>query len=357
MNSYYHVIAVSSDEEHLNRFGKAEQLETFALQLTRKITPFQDVLAVFKLYLFLKKEKPFIIHSHTPKAGIVAMLAGKLAGIPHRLHTVAGLPLLEAKGIKRIILNQVEKLTYLCATKVYPNSNELLKIILTNKFLPNKKAKVLGNGSSNGINTAFFNSSQISEQKRIELKNELGITEEDFVFVFVGRLVSDKGINELVASFKQLSLIIMNCKLLLVGPLEDDLDPLMTITKNEISNNKNIITTGFVDDVRPYFAISKALVFPSYREGFPNVVMQAGAMDLPSIVTNINGCNEIIIENKNGLIVKPKDVNELYVAMDSLISNKELYKELTLNSRKMIVERFEQHILWDKILKEYQSLR
>jgi glycosyltransferase involved in cell wall biosynthesis len=356
MNSHYDVTAVSSEEDYLKDIGTKEQVKTLTLRLTRKITPLRDVIAVFRLYLFLKKEKPFIIHSHTPKAGIVAMLAGKLANTPNRLHTVAGLPLLEARGLKRILLNKVEKLTYACATNVYPNSNELLRIILENNFLPKGKAKVLGNGSSNGINTAFFDNAQLDKKKIFKLKRELGLVDNDFVFVFVGRLVSDKGINELVESFLKLSENQKNCKLLLIGPYEELLDPLLPKTKKEIKSNINIITTGYVNDVRPFFAISEALVFPSYREGFPNVVMQAGAMGLPSIVTNINGCNEIIIQNKNGLIIQPKSVNELYIAMKNLVSNEELYKDLKFNARKLIVDRFEQNILWRKILEEYKSL-
>ncbi|MDP5158437.1 MAG: glycosyltransferase family 4 protein [Flaviramulus sp.] len=356
MNSHYDVTAVSSEEDYLKEIGIKEQVKTLTLRLTRKITPLRDVIAVFRLYLFLKKEKPFIIHSHTPKAGIVAMLAGKLANTPNRLHTVAGLPLLEARGLKRILLNKVEKLTYACATNVYPNSNQLLRIILENNFLPNGKAKVIGNGSSNGIDTTFFDTAQIADQKLLELKKELKISDTDFVFIFVGRLVSDKGINELVSSFLKLYRNKLQFKLLLVGPYEDELDPLLPNTKTEIKRNINIITTGYINDVRPFFAISEALVFPSYREGFPNVVMQAGAMGLPSIVTNINGCNEIIIQNKNGLIIETKNEEQLYLAMENLASNVKLFNSLKSNARRLILERFEQNFLWNKLLEEYKNL-
>ena len=134
----------------------------------------------------------------------------------------------------------------------------------------------------------------ISEEQKITLKNELSIQSTDFVFLFVGRLVKDKGINELIGAFEKLQIEIPTIKLLLVGNFEDDLDPLLPTTINIINTNANIISVGFQNDVRPYFAVSNSLVFPSYREGFPNVVLQAGAMKLPSIVSNINGCNEII---------------------------------------------------------------
>src|SRR5690606_17651365 len=156
----------------------------------------------------------------------------------------------------------------------------------------------------------YFNSKHFYEVQKSNLKQELGIHENDFVFIFVGRLVSDKGINELVEAFSKICVSssgVENIKLLLVGPLETDLDPLFPETLKEIESNINILSVGFQKDVRPYFAISNALVFPSYREGFPNVVMQAGAMGLPSIVTNINGCNEIVQEKYNGIIIPKKN--------------------------------------------------
>lgn len=358
MSQFYEVTAISSNYEELKKIKEKEDVEIFPIEMTRQITPFQDLKSVYQLYKFLKKEKPLIVHTHTPKAGIVGMLAAKLAKVSIRLHTVAGLPLMEAKGIKRIVLNLVEKLTYSCATKVYPNSQGLYDFILKENFCAKSKLKVLGNGSSNGINTEYFNPKHFSEIEKSNLKSELGINENDFVFIFVGRLVKDKGINELVQAFSKLNVSsseVENTKLLLVGPFEEELDPLDAKTLIEINSNPNIISVGFQKDVRPYFAISNALAFPSYREGFPNVVMQAGAMELPSIVTNINGCNEIVEQNKNGLIIPVKNTNAIFVAMQSLLDEK-LFKELKSNSRDMITSRFEQHLVWQTILEEYQKL-
>lgn len=356
MSEFYEVIAVSSDKEKLEKFGIKEDIRTYHLEMTRQITPLKDLKALWKLYRFLRKEKPFIIHTHTPKAGVVGMLAAKMAGVPHRLHTVAGLPLLEAIGNKRKLLNFVEWMTYRCATHIYPNSKGLEEIIINEKFCSPEKLKVLGNGSSNGINTSFFDPNRFGFEEKETLKKELGITDEDFLFIFVGRLVGDKGINELVDAFKTASREINNIKLLLVGPFESNLDPLLTETLEEIESNKNIITTGHQNDVRGYLAISDVLVFPSYREGFPNVVMQAGAMGIPCIVTNINGCNEIILEGENGMIIPVKDKNAIYNAMMEMIENENLRIRLQRNARNMIVSRYEQNIIWDMILAEYKNL-
>ena len=355
MSSHFDVIAVSSDKEKLETLGKWQNVTVFPLEMTRQITPLKDILAVVKLYFFLKKTKPFIVHTHTPKAGIVGMLAAKLARVPIRLHTVAGLPLLETSGFKRKILNFIEKLTYHCATKVYPNSNGLLEIIQQNNFCKNDKLKVIANGSSNGIDTSYFNPDLILEEQKVALKKELSIQSTDFVFLFVGRLVKDKGINELILAFEKLQIEIPTIKLLLVGNFEADLDPLFPTTINSITTNSNIISVGFQNDVRPYFAVSNCLVFPSYREGFPNVVLQSGAMKLPSIVSNINGCNEIIEDHRNGLIIPVKNEKALFDAMKKMVNDTSLVNEMKNNCRQMIVSNYDQKLVWEAILAEYRT--
>lgn len=352
MSAYFDVIAVSSDKEKLKQFGAKEQVATFSLEMTRKITPIKDVIALVKLYFFLKKTKPTIVHTHTPKAGIIGMLASKLAGVPVRLHTVAGLPLIEAEGIKRKVLDFVERLTYACATKVYPNSFGLLEIIKENKYCELNKLKVLANGSSNGIDTSYFSKKYFSNDQNNTLRAELNINQNDFVFIFVGRIVADKGINELVAAFLDLAKIKTNVKLLLVGPLEEDLNPLKSEILKEIQSNSSIISVGYQNDVRAYFSLSNCLVFPSYREGFPNVVMQAGAMELPSIVTDINGCNEIIINRENGFIIPVKNKQALFEAMENIL-NQDIYTVLKEKSRIKIIENYEQHKVWEALLEEY----
>ena len=350
----FEVIGISSAGNALYEVSQEEEIRVIEINMSRKITPIKDFLSVYNLYKLIKKEKPIIVHSHTPKAGVVAMMAAKIANVPIRLHTVAGLPLMEAKGIKRKLLNFVEKVTYACATKVYPNSKGLYDFIVEEELISSIKMKIIANGSSNGIDTSYFDSERISEEERQELQTKLNIQKTDFVFVFVGRLVGDKGINELIDAFARIKG--SNVKLLLVGGLESDLDPLKSETIHEIDKNKNIISVGFQKDVRPYFAISHCLVFPSYREGFPNVVMQAGAMGLPSIVPNINGCNEIIQEGINGSIIPSKDRESLYTVMHKIISDEAWRKQLAGNARDIIVSHYEQKLVWDALLIEYKHL-
>lgn len=356
MSKYFDVIAISADDEQLSKYGKNEGVKTYTIHLTRKITPFKDLIAVIKLVRFLRKEKPQIIHSHTPKAGVVGMLASYIARVPIRLHTVAGLPLMEAVGIKRKVLNFVEKLTYSCATMVYPNSQGLKDFIIDEKLTSLNKIKIIGNGSSNGIDTTYFNHARYSIDDSLTLKKSLQINPDDFVFIFVGRLVGDKGINELVKAFVSFSSTYDKVSLLLVGPLETELDPLDPFTLQHINEHPKIKATGFQKDVRPYFAVSNALVFPSYREGFPNVVLQAAAMELPCIVSNINGCNEIIENGVNGIIVPVKQEEPLEKAMKSIVFDPELYSKLKNNTRDGIVQNYDRKEIWNEILKEYELL-
>ncbi|WP_299758422.1 glycosyltransferase family 4 protein [uncultured Pontibacter sp.] len=347
-------LMISANGPEVAQAIKEQEAPHIVISMTRKVTPLKDLISLWNFYKLCKKNKPDIIHSHTPKAGIISMLGGKLAGVPVRLHTVAGMPLMEAKGIKRRVLEFVEKLTYACATKIYPNSNVLKEFVIQNGFCTEDKIKVLGNGSSNGINTNNFTVEALDPKRLQDLKQKLGISATDFVFVFVGRLVKDKGIRELVSAYKILQLKHKNAKLLLIGPLEQDLDPLPAETLIDIESNPNILYVGYQNDVRPYLAISQVLTFPSYREGFPNVPMQAGCYEVPSIVTDINGCNEIIINGENGIIIPTKSIEPLYEAMDCMIEYNDLYIKLKSNARRMIVERYDQQHFWELLFQEYQ---
>ena len=353
--NYYEVVAVSSGGPALKQVAKETGVRTVEIEMTRKITPFKDFKALWMLYLMIKREKPHLVHTHTPKAGLLGMIASKLAGVPVRLHTVAGMPLLEKKGVIRKILDVVEKLTYSCATKVYPNSALMKQIIIKNRYCSPDKLKVIGNGSSNGIDTKFFDPDNIDLLKlTFSLRESLNINSHDIVYCFVGRIVADKGINELVEAFDAIAHHNKKVKLLLLGNFETQLDPLKPKTEELINNHPDIIWVDFQMDVRPYFAVSDIFVFPSYREGFPNVVMQSGAMGLPCIVTDINGCNEIIIHGQNGIVVPPKDALKLQDAMEQLVNDDTLRLELASRSRALILSRYDQQFVWDELLKEYQ---
>ena len=356
MAPYFDVIAVSSDGPEVERIKYREGCNYHIVPMTRTIAPVKDLFSLREMIKLIKREKPDIIHSHTPKAGFIAMLAAYYCKIPVRLHTVAGLPLMEASGLKKQLLIWVEKLTYKCATHVYPNSRELKSYIEQNKFTYSNKLKVLGNGSSNGIDVNYFKRTEAISNEAEQLKNKYGVTSSDLVFIFIGRIVKDKGINELVNAFNKLNNKYKTIKLILIGPFEDELDPIHLNTRNIIKQNINIITTGFINDIRPYLAASHVLTFPSYREGFPNVPLQAGCFELPMIVTDINGCNEIVQDGVNGLLIPPKNEPALQSAMEKMIEDEAFRKKCATASRQVIVENYSRETVWNALLKEYEHL-
>ena len=353
LSKEFEVIGLSSSGTDLDEVKNRERVKTITVEMQRGMSPFKDIVSLVKLYLVFKKEKPQIVHSITPKAGLLCMLAAKFAGVPIRMHMFTGLLFPTMKGFSQKFFIKMDQLLCWAATNIYPEGNGV-KQDLINYNITSKPLKVLANGNVNGIDLDFFSPKQISEDQKYQLRNELNFDPQDFVFVFVGRLVGDKGINELVDAFK--SFDNSNVKLLLVGPLELKQDPIKEATIKEITNNKNIISVGSKSDVRPYLAISDVLVFPSYREGFPNVVLQAGAMELPCIVTNISGCNEIIEEGKNGIIIPPKNKLAIANAMNFVIENKDKKEFFRKNARSMIESRYNQKLVWNAILKEYNSL-
>ena len=356
MSQSFDVIAISSDEMGLQELAEREGVSIYPVNMTREITPIKDIGALIKLWYYFLKTKPDIVHTHTPKAGLLGMMAAALAGVPMRIHTVAGLPLLKATGLKKRVMEFTERLTSKCAHLVIANSKVMKGIMIQNNYSPADKITTLLNGSSNGVDTEHYHPDVVAEKERLALLKQLQIEQTDKVFTFIGRIVADKGINELVEAFVQFSAQHQQVKLVLVGWLEEHLNPLNANTLHQIKHHPSIINAGYQNDIRPYLSISHAVFLPSHREGFPNVPMQAGAMGIPSVVTDINGCNEIVINDKNGIIVPVDDSLALVRAMEKLANDEKQYSNLKQYSRSMIIERYSQQQLWSELLKLYLGL-
>jgi glycosyltransferase involved in cell wall biosynthesis len=342
-------------EKDFNEIKEREGIKMIAIPFLRTISLRQDFMSLIKLVRLFKEEKPEIVHTHTPKAGLLGMIAAKIANVPVRLHTVGGMPLMGTKGKKTKILQVTEKLTYKYAHKIYPNSVGLKNFILQNKFTTSDKVKVLGNGSSNGIDTEYFKKNYSNAKMEVQnLKRSLGIKQADFVFMFLGRLAKDKGITELVSAFNKMNKENSGLKLILVGPLEQENSSLPNETINTIKNTESIIYPGRTDDVRAFLGVADVFVFPSYREGFPNALLQAGAMSLPLIATNINGCNEIIDENKNGFLIPVKNEEALLEKMEFIYKNPETRIKFGFKIRENIERDFKRSIIWEALLNEYK---
>ena len=343
MNQYFEVIAVSSGGVDFDEFLLQEKVKGVKINFNRKISPINDFVALVQLVKLFRKEKPFIVHTHTLKAGLLGMIAAFIVRVPHRLHTVAGIYFLDMSGLKRKLFELLERTTNSCATMIYPNSFKMKEIMIMKNYSKLVNTKVIANGSSNGIDINYFKKESVAISK-VDIQNNLGISNNSIVFCFVGRVRKDKGINELINAFSKLYNEDPRVRLIVVGNFEKDMDPVDEMTEYNIYNHQGIVFVGFQKDIRPYLLSSDVLV------------MQAGAMDLPCIVTNINGCNEIIVESVNGFIVPPKDSLSLYTSMKRCSKNPDIVTEMASNARELIVSRFERKIIWEALLKEYNSL-
>lgn len=352
LSEEYDVVALSSPDDRLATLGAREKVRTIGVRMHREISPLADLKSVWQLYRAFRREKPRMVHSMTPKAGLLGMMAARLAGVPVRVHTFTGLVFPTSKGLKRLLLKTTDRFTCMCATHVIPEG-EGVKADLTDHHITTKPMKVLGHGNVKGVDLGLYTPTAEITERAAEIRKEAGIAPTDKVFVYIGRFVGDKGLRELITAFKALGR--PDWHLLLVGDLEGGADD---ISPEIMAGVPNIHTSqGWVSDVRPWLAAGDIFVFPSYREGFPNVVLEAGAMGLPAIVTDINGSREIITDGKNGLIVPPRDSQKLLEAMVTMTrADKERLSEMGAQARENVESHFSQAYVRGCLKEYYRSI-
>lgn len=350
LNEKYEVVALSSPGEEMQAIAEREGVRTIEVPMERHISLMKDLMALWRLVWVFRQERPVMVHSMTPKAGLLCMVAAWLTRVPVRIHTFTGLVFPTAVGMKRRLLMWTDRITCRCATFVIPEGEGVKKDLLDNG-ITDKPLRVLGFGNIRGVDMHYYSRRpEVMEKARL-LAGDSGALATDglrddsvITFLYVGRIVRDKGINELCEAFDRLSRESTSVRLWLVGPREDTLDPVSERTLDIISSNPAITYVGeiFGDDLLARYAAADCFVFPSYREGFPNTVLEAGAMGLPSIVTDINGSREIIVDNENGYIIPPKDTEALLTAMRRMMSDYRRRAYMAANARNMITCRYEQ---------------
>ncbi len=350
----WEVIMVSADGREIPQIEKVEGCRHEVIPFTRQITPLQDLKCLMALTKLFKKEQPDIVHTHTPKAGLIGMMAAKRAGIKARIHTLAGIPAMAAEGNKKSLLEKAEKWTYNAATAVWPNSKGLYDFVVEKQLCPEDKLEIIGPGSSNGVDLSQFNRGVLKENHLVAATMRIMPGENDFIILAVGRLVGDKGIAELVDAFLG-SKIVNKAKLVLLGSYEKELDPLPADTTKKIDDHPRIVQIDWTDHVAHYMALSDVLVHPSHREGFPNVLLEAGAMQLPIICSDIIGNRDLITQQKTGLIFPVKDKNVLREALEFAFVKREKMAELANNLLVEIEEKYERSKIHQSIFEAYQK--
>lgn len=344
----YEMVAVTSPGDELDELKNVDGFHCIEVPMERHISIVKDMKSLWNMIKVLRKEKPYMIHSMTPKAGMVCMMAGWLTGVPLRIHTFTGLVWPTSTGLKRKILMATDWLTCACATHIIPEGHGVLDD-LKNGGITKKPLRVLGYGNVRGVDLDRFNPKRFACVEK---------DERVFTFIFVGRIVADKGVNELVEAFAKLHEEYVNTRLVLVGKYEENLDPVRQETLERIKANPAIDACGpkYGDELLVEFLKSDCHVLPSYREGFPNTPMEAGALGLPNIVTDINGAREIVVDGENGLIVPPRTVQPLYEAMKRMATDTTMREKMKKNARPMIESRFEKSFVQDCLINYYKEI-
>jgi glycosyltransferase involved in cell wall biosynthesis len=355
-NNGFNVLMISAEGKELAEVIEKEQCRHIVVPMTRKITPLQDLKCLVQLIKIFRKEKPDIVHTHTPKAGLLGMMAAKICGVKVRIHTVAGLPLMVEKGFKYKLLKFIEKLTYASASQVWPNSNSLMQFIIKNKLCKTSKLKIIAKGSTNGIPLTRFCKQNLDEKITRQIKTQINYDAEDSYLLCIGRLVVDKGIAELVHVFTQLQKTNDELILILVGEYETTLDPLPEETLHEIEINPCIIHISWTTHVEYYMNLAHFFVFPSHREGFPNVLLQAGAMCLPVICSHITGNVDIVTNNETGLIFESGNEQQMLKLLQYALLHPQHMQTMAKKLQDEIKENYPQENVWQNILQAYKSL-
>lgn len=351
----WEVVMVSSDGREVDQVIRNEGVRHEVIPFTRRITPFQDLKCIWLLIKLFQREKPDIVHTHTPKAGLLGMIAANLSGVKIRIHTLAGIPAMSAEGNKKSLLESVEKWTYSNATEVWPNSEGLRKFVIEQELCPENKLKLIHKGSSNGVDLEKFNRESLKENHLVAATMRIMPGEDDFIILSVGRLVKDKGIEELVSAFLN-SKIVNRSKLVLLGSFEQELNPISSETMQTIRDHARIVQIDWSDHVSHYLALADVLVHPSHREGFPNVLLEAGAMNVPVICSNIIGNIDIITQQKTGLIFPVKNAEVLKEALEFAFVKRDKMAQYAEKLNQEIVEYYDRKILHKEIFSNYQRL-
>lgn len=350
----FDVCAIAAEKEKLLAFAQQEGIRYRYMPMHREISFFSDIGCLFRFIWFFLKERPYIVHGNTPKASMLSMVAAWLTRRPVRIYMCHGLRYQTTSGLKLKLLRAMEWMSCHCATIVIGVSQGVVTQLISDGLCPKGKAKIVGYGTAGGIDTSTFSREAIADIP--DLRINLDIPKDAFVFCFIGRIVKDKGINELISAFSRLSEKFSSAYLLLIGPQEKDLDPINDETLFLIHNNAHIIALGRQKDVRPYLRASNALVLPSYREGVGQVLLEANAMDIPCIASDIIGCHDVIMPLKNGELVEARNANALYEKMEDWLKDSAKVGNMASRCRQFVLKRYDKDYVKIAYYNEYCRL-
>lgn len=326
------------------------------IPIARQPAPFADLRSLFKVARFLSRQRFDIVHSSTPKAGLLAAIAGKLARVPLRLHTYTGQPWVELTGLRRRIPRACDRLTATLTTHCFADSPSQREFLIAEGLVAARKISVIGPGSISGVDLGRFSRAVWGGETAQQTRRELGIPPEALVVVFVGRVTKDKGVVELMEAFGLLAKANPAAHLLIVGPFEPERDPLPAETLRQLKTDPRVHCAGFSTTPEKYLAAADIFCLPSYREGFGSVVIEAAAMELPAVVTRITGLVDTVVAGETGLVVPAKNAGELAQALATLAAAEPLRRTLGAAACRRVKEQFDAKVINEAVVAEYFRL-
>lgn len=352
----FKIQAISSPGVDLKKFAEREQVAAHAVEMPRRITPLRDLVAIFQLWRTLHRIRPAIVHAHTPKGGLLGTVAAWLARVPVRIYHMHGLPFTTANGCKRLLLRWSERVACLLTHQVFCVSRSVREVALAESLCRPEKIKVLLRGSINGVDAGDqFNPEKVGGHARKDVRSKYGIPVDDQVVGFVGRVVRDKGLAELAAAWRILREESPALHLLVVGPFEPQ-DPVPPQVEALLRGDPRIHLTGMVDNTPPLYTAMDIVALPTYREGFPNIPLEAAAMALPVVATRIPGCVDAVEDGVTGTLVPPRDAAALAKAIHMYLEDPALRRTHGLAGRKRVLRDFRPEAMWEALHQEYVRL-
>jgi len=349
-------IVITSPGPALDAFGAREGVRTFGVPMSRAITPRADALALASLAQRLRALRPDIVHSHTPKGGLLGTTAAFLARVPARIYHMRGLRFAAMPdGPKRTVLVNAERVSCALATRVLCVSHSLREVALRERLTRAAKIAALGSGSGQGVDaTGRFDPASLPPNMRADVRAELGVPADALVLGFVGRIVRDKGIGELVAAWRTLRERFPTVHLLVVGPFEDE-DPIASNDRAALERDPRVHLTGFRRDTERFYSAMDLVTLPSYREGFPNVPLEAASMRLPVVSTLVPGCKDAVADGVTGTLVAAGDASALQNALARYLDSAERRAAHGTAGRERVLREFRRELVWEGIARAYDA--
>ncbi|QDV65132.1 Putative glycosyltransferase EpsD [Crateriforma conspicua] len=345
------VSAPGADLEEIEKLGV--RVEPIAME--REPRPTRDLMSLYRLWRFLRRERFDIVHVSTPKAGFLGAVAARLACQPCIVFTLRGRTYENLSGLKRGLFAGLDRTTCSIAKLVIPICRELGDAVIREGICRREKLRFVGKGSSNGIEASRFHRDAEAEATATDLRKQLGIDNQDIVVLFVGRIRREKGVNELVEAMKPLLNHYPHLHMVMVGSPESS-DPINSETEVEIKSNDRIHELGWLPNPERAFWTADIVAMPSYREGFGNVALEAGAAGLPVVGFDIMGLREAIEDGESGILVPLRDTQALQRALEQLIIAPDLRMSLGTQGCKRVHDHFRQQIIWNGLAELYSQL-